>query len=67
MQCDKIKDIDILKRGPGAVAKSVEYVSHVWEIVGLNPWSSQTNSYLSLSSQVLNIIRIGQELVGSVS
>ena len=55
----------------GAVAKSEAHWSRVREIVGSSLWSSQTNDlynrYLSLPSQVLGIIRIGQGLVGSVS
>ena len=43
----------------------------VREIVGSNPWSSQSNYlsnlYMSLPSQVLGIIRIGQGLVSSMS
>ena len=57
--------------GRGAVADSIEHSSRVQEIMGSNPWSIQTNDlsnvYLSLPSQVLGIIRIGQGLVGSVS
>ena len=30
-------------QGPGVVAESVEHRSSVREIVGLNPWSSQSN------------------------
>ena len=56
---------------PSAVTELVEYWSHVWKITGSNPWSSQTsdlsNGYLSLPSQVLGIMRIGQGLVGAVS
>ena len=52
------------------VAESVECRTRVQEIVGSNPLSNQTNDllnwYLSLPSQVLGIIRIGQGLIGSV-
>ena len=45
--------------------------ARVWEIVGSNPWSSQTNDlsnwFLSLPRQAISIIRIGQGLVGSIS
>ena len=48
---------------PGAMTESVEHGPPVWEIVGSNPWSSQTNDlsdlYLLLPSQVLGIINIG--------
>ena len=52
------------------MAESVEHGFNVGEIVGSNPWSSQTkdlnNLYLLLPSQVLDIIEKEQGLVVSV-
>ena len=52
------------------VTESVEHGSRMWEIVGSNPWSSQTNDlknrYLSVPSQVLGHYSDMQGLFGSL-